>query len=152
MVESISEDSRIARAAQAEGFEEKKPSTPKGLIIGLALLAMVFVGLLGAAIFLLIQPGAPTETIRDVVIIIAAFEFMIIGLAMVILIVQLARLVNLLQNEVRPILDSASDAAYTLRGTARFLSANLVAPVVKVNSAMAALRRGFDLLNFGRRK
>jgi len=150
MVDSSSEDNRITRAAQAEGSEEK--ATSKGLIIGLALLALVFIGGLGAAIFFLIQPGAPTETIRDLVIIIAAFEFMIIGLAMVILIVQLARLVNLLQNEVRPILDSASEAVYTLRGTARFLGANLVAPVVKMNSAMAALRRGFDLLNFGRRK
>lgn len=152
MADSISEDNRISRAAQAEGFEEKKPSTSKGFIIGLAVLGLLFVSLLGAAIYFLIQPGAPTETIRDVVIIIAAFEFMIIGLALVILVVQLARLVNLLQNEVRPILDSASDAVYTLRGTARFLSANLVAPVVKVNSAMAALRRGFDLLNFSRRK
>jgi hypothetical protein len=145
-------DDRIARAAQAEGFEEKAPATSKGLVIGLALLAFVLLVSLGAGIYFLMQPGAPTETIRDVVIIVVAFEFMIIGLALVLLIVQLARLVNLLQNEVRPIIDSASDAANTLRGTARFLSENLVSPVIKVNSAMAALRRGLDLLNFSRRK
>lgn len=145
-------DYRIASAAQAEGFEEKRPATSKGLVVGLALLALVFVGLLGTGIYFLMQPGAPTGTIRDVVIIVVAFEFMIIGLALVLLIVQLARLVNLLQNELRPIIDSASDAANTLRGTARFLSENLVSPVIKVNSAMAALRRGLGLLNLSRRK
>lgn len=138
------------RIAQAELPGNNAPS--KGLIIGLVVLALLLVVGLGAAIYFLLQPGAPTETIRDVVIIVVAFEFMVIGLALVILLVQLARLVNLLQNEVRPIIDSASEAANTLRGTARFLSANLVAPVVKVNAAMAAARRALDMFNFGRRR
>jgi hypothetical protein len=124
----------------------------KGLIIGLAALAVLFVAALGIAVYYLLQPGAPTETIRDVVIILVAFEFMVIGLALVILLVQLARLVNLLQNEVRPIIDSANEAANTLRGTARFLSDNLVEPVVKVNAGLAAARRALDMLNFGRRR
>lgn len=152
MAEPFSDDSTITRAVQAEGFEEQAPRPSKGLVFALAALALVLVALIGLGIYFLIQPGAPTETIRDVVIVIVAFEFMVIGLALVILIIQLARLVNLLQNELRPIIDSASEAANTLRGTARFLSQNLVSPVIKVNSAMAALRRGLDLLNFGRRK
>lgn len=140
-----------------DGYEraelEKSSAAPsKGLIIGLVLLVVVLILGLGAGVFFLVQPGAPTETIRDVVIIVVAFEFMVIGLALVVLIVQLARLVNLLQNEVRPIIDSASEAARTLRGTARFLSDNLVAPVVKVNAAMAAARRALDMFNFGRRR
>ena len=94
------------------------------------------------------QPGAPTETLRDIFIILVAFEFMIIGIALVVLVIQLARLVNLLNNEVRPILDSANEAANTMRGTARFLSDKLVNPVVKVNAGMAAVRRALDLLKF----
>ncbi|UYN91230.1 MAG: hypothetical protein KIT70_07665 [Anaerolineales bacterium] len=130
-----------------------EPAGPsKGLLIGLGLLAVLFIGALAAAVYFLLQPGAPTETIRDIVIILVAFEFMIIGLALVILLFQLAQLLNLLQNEVRPIIDSASEAANTLRGTARFLSDNLVEPVVKVNAGLAAARRALDMLNFGRRK
>ena len=94
------------------------------------------------------QPGAPTETLRDIFIILVAFEFMIIGIALVVLVIQLARLVNLLNNEVRPILDSANEAANTMRGTARFLSDKLVNSVVKVNAGMAAARRALDLLKF----
>lgn len=139
------------RYARAE-LESGSASPSKGLIVGLVLLGVVLILGLGAGVFFLLQPGAPTETIRDVVIIVVAFEFMVIGLALVILIVQFARLVNLLQNEVRPIIDSAGEAARTLRGTARFLSDNLVAPVVKVNAAMAAARRALDMFNFGRRR
>jgi hypothetical protein len=135
-----------------EQFDRETTAPSKGMIIGLAVLALVFVVALGAAVYFLLQPGAPTETIRDIVIILVAFEFMVIGLALVILLVQLARLVNLLQNEVRPIIDSANEAANTLRGTARFLSDNLVEPVVKVNAGLAAARRALDMLNFGRRR
>jgi len=63
-----------------------EPAGPsKGLLIGLGLLAVLFIGALAAAVYFLLQPGAPTETIRDIVIILVAFEFMIIGLALVIL-------------------------------------------------------------------
>lgn len=122
----------------------------------LAIVAVVLgVLLLAAAIWAvwaMLQPGAPTETIRDIFIIVLALEFMLIGMALVVLVVQLAKLVNLLQNEVRPILESTSEAANTLRGTARFLSDNLTGPVVKANAAIAAIRRAANLLNFGRRQ
>lgn len=147
----MDDDQRIAMAAKTEGYGEKG-SPSKGIVIVLILLLVVIVGLLGAGIYFLSQPGAPTETIRDVIVIIVAFEFMIVGLAALILLVQLARLVNLIQNELRPIIDSASEAANTLRGTAQFLSKNLVSPVINVNSAMAAVRKGLELLNFRRRK
>lgn len=135
-----------------EAYDGEATGPSKGLVVGLGVLAVLFIGALVAAVYFLLQPGAPTETIRDIVIILVAFEFMIIGLALVILLFQLAQLLNLLQNEVRPIIDSASEAANTLRGTARFLSDNLVEPVVKVNAGLAAARRALDMLNFGRRK
>ena len=122
------------------------------LIAGLVILGIVLLGGGIFAIIYLLQPGAPTELLRDIFIIVLALEFMVIGLALVILLVQLARLINLLQNEVRPILRSTSQAANTLRGTASFLSQNLVGPVMKVNSTIAALRRAADMLNFGRKK
>jgi hypothetical protein len=117
------------------------------IVVGLAILAGGIY-----AIGYLLQNEAQTETLRDIFIIVLALEFMVIGLALVILLVQLAKLINLLQNEVRPILQSTSQAANTLRGTASFLSQNLVGPVMKVNSTIAAVRRAADMLNFGRRK
>jgi hypothetical protein len=56
-------------------------------------------------------------------------------------------LINLVQNEVKPILQSTSETVNTLKGTTTFLSQNLVAPVIKLNGYMAGMKRLFDLLN-----
>jgi hypothetical protein len=121
----------------------------------LAIGALVFLAIAAgvvAAVVAMVRHPAETETIRDVFIILMAFESLVVGLALVILIVQLARLTSLLQNEVKPILESTNETINTLRGTTHFLSNNLVEPVVKVNSSMAAVRRVLELLRFGRGK
>lgn len=147
----LSEVDRIERTARAEGFDPKPKKSSRGPGIFIAILAILLLIGAVAAVLWLLQPDAPTETLRDVFIILVAFEFMLIGIALVILIIQLAQLINLLNNEVRPILDSASEAANTMRGTARFLSDKLVNPVVKVNAGAAAVRRALELLRFWRR-
>jgi len=80
-----------------------------------------------------------------------ALESLLIGAALVVLIIQLASLINLLQNEVKPILKSTSDTVNTLRGTTEFLSENLVEPVIKLNSYLAGLRKVIDLLGIIRK-
>lgn len=108
--------------------------------------AVVILALLGVAIYLLLQPGTPTDRIRDVFIIVVALESLVIGVALVVLIVQLASLINLLQNEVRPILKATSDTVNNLRGTAEFLGENVVEPVVKLNGYLAGLYRMLELM------
>jgi hypothetical protein len=79
-----------------------------------------------------------------------ALEFLVVGVALIILMVQLATLINLLNNEIRPILTATNETANTLRGTAVFLSDNLVQPVLKFNEYLAALRKLLDLLHLVR--
>ena len=112
------------------------------LIIGV----VVFLVLLGVAIYFLLQPGTPTDRIRDVFIIIVALESLVIGVALIVLVVQLASLINLLQNEVRPILSTTSETINTLRGTVEFLGENAVEPVIKLNGYLAAMTRVIELL------
>jgi amino acid permease len=100
-----------------------------------------------ALVYYLLLDTTPTDKWRDILIIFMALEFLVIGFTMVILIVQLATLINLIQNELKPILDSTNETVNTLRGTATFLSDNLVEPVVKVNSYLAAFKRLFDILS-----
>lgn len=119
------------------------------IIAGALVLVLLLAGVVLLASVLVSNP-AQTETIRDVVIIFMALEFLFVGLAMIVLIVQLARLTALIQNEVRPILDSTNETVSTLRGTTTFLSEHLVSPVVRANSSMAAVRRAIDLLRVGR--
>lgn len=108
--------------------------------------AVVILLLLGLAIFYLLQPATPTDRIRDVFIIVVALESLVIGAALIILIIQLASLINLLQNEVRPILKSTSETVNTLRGTAEFLGENMVEPVIKLNGYLAGMNRVIELM------
>ena len=108
---------------------------------------VVLLVLLGIAmIWFLLQPTTPTNKIRDVFIIIVAIESGVIGVALVVLIVQLAALINLLQNEVKPILLATNETVNTLRGTTEFLSENMVEPVIKLNGYLAGLYRMLELL------
>jgi hypothetical protein len=114
------------------------------LLGGVFILALI-VGVV-LAVFSMVRNPVQTETIRDIVIIFMAVEALIIGLVLILLIVQIARLTDLLRNEIKPILDSTNETLGTLRGTTRFLSDNLVKPIVKVNSSMAAVRRAIDMV------
>lgn len=113
-----------------------------GVIIG-AVIILAF--LIGSVIYLL-QPASPTDKIRDIFIILVAFESFVIGVALVVLIIQLANLINLLQNEVRPILKATTDTVNNLRGTAEFLGENVVEPVIKLNGYLAGLYRMLELM------
>lgn len=108
--------------------------------------AVILLVLLGTAIYFLLQPGTPTDRIRDVFIIVVALETLVIGAALIVLIVQLASLINLLQNEVRPILHATSETVHTLRGTAEFLGESVIEPVVKLNGYLAGLNRMLELM------
>lgn len=108
------------------------------IIVGIIVLTLVVL----ATIFLVNPDNSQTtEQIRDVFIIFMALESLIIGVALVVLIVQLSTLINLLQNEIRPIIDSTNETVNTLKGTAKFISNNLSEPVIKVNQVMAMLKQ-----------
>ncbi len=120
------------------GIDESPSSGSKiGLIIG----AVLILGLIITGLVFLLQPGTDTARVRDIFIIFMALEFLMIGIVMIVLIVQIARLTLLLQNEIKPILDSTNQTANTLKGTAAFLSEHLVEPVFKLNQYLAGLNR-----------
>jgi len=128
----------------------------KRSMIGIAISVSVILVLTIVFFVFLLAPGLSTaETvarIRDVFIIVMAFESLLIGGVLVILIIQIARLTNLLQNEIKPILDSTNQTVSTLRGTTQFLSDNLSEPVIKLNEYIAALQKMVELLGLGKRK
>jgi hypothetical protein len=119
-------------------------------IVGIVLLVIIILGLLVTGLVFLISPGLTSiETVsrlRDIFIIMMALESLLIGLVLTILIIQIARLTNLLENEVKPILDSTNETISNLRGTTKFLSDNLVEPVIKLNEILAVFQRVTDIL------
>ncbi len=117
-----------------------------GGVVGLVALIAALV----LAVSAMVRNPQGTETIRDIVIIFVAAETLIIGVALILLLVQLARLTALLQNEIRPLLESTNETVASLRGTSEFLSQKMVAPVIKANSSVAAVRRAIGLFRAGR--
>ena len=120
----------------------------------IALIAILLGAALGAGLYFLLTPSTDASTvsrIRDVFIIIMALESLLIGVVLIILILQIAQLTNLIQHEIKPILDSTNETISTLRGTSEFLSNNLAEPVIKLNEYVAAFQRLFEVLGIGRR-
>jgi len=70
----------------------------------------------------------------------------IVSVSLVILLIQVSLLVNLLNNEIRPVLANLIDSVNDLKGTTAFLSENLVEPVIKLNEYLAGLKRLMDIL------
>ena len=144
-------------------MEETKPSSPPALptsqdvdketerrnrkiTIYATIFAVAFLGLLILAIYGLTRDAGVTENIRDIFIIFMALISIVIGAALVVLIIQIASLINLLNNEIKPILDATNETIATLRGTTEFLSENLVQPVVKLNSYLAGLTKMLEMI------
>ncbi len=125
-------------------------------IVGIVLLIIIILGALITGIVFLVSPGLTSidtvSRLRDIFIILMALESLLIGLALTILIVQIARLTNLLENEVKPILDSTNETISTLRGTTRFLSDNLVEPVIRLNEILAVFQRVTDIFKLTRKR
>jgi len=131
----------LEEAAQREA--ERRQRT---IVITAVIFLIVLIAGIVAAVIGLLQPNTPTEKIRDIFIIFMALESLLIGVALIILIVQFASLINLLQNEVRPILDATNETVNHLRGTAEFLGENVVEPVIKLNGYLAGMQRMLELL------
>jgi hypothetical protein len=115
-----------------------------------AILVILLVAV-GIGLFLLSRNEAMTSTARDIFLILLALEFMVVGVAVIVLAVQIARLTLLLEMEIRPMLENANDTLDTLRGTTLFLSESIVEPVVKLQSSLAAIQRVLEVLGLLRK-
>lgn len=109
-----------------------------GVIIGLILLIFI-IGLLLALFTDADQTAARVQIVRDIFIIILALQGILIVVALAVLILQVARLVNLLQNEIMPILRNTQDTVNAAKGTVEFVGKNVAEPVLALNGFMAGI-------------
>ena len=142
---------------QAPAVVELSPAELRArrlLITGLVVAGLLLVGLVTLLVFLSIDayqaaytgagpsPGSVVVgVLRDAAIIFVAFETLIIGLLLIILMLQVQSLVVLLRDEIKPMLEAANDTLATVRGTTQFVSHNVVSPVVKWSGYLAGVRR-----------
>lgn len=108
-----------------------------GALIGLIVLLFVI-----ALVLTLVTQGdfaAIVRVIRDLVIIFLALEGILIIMSVAILALQVARLVNLLQNEVKPILENAQETVKTAQGTVEFVGDNFAEPVIRASGFLTGM-------------
>ncbi len=124
-------------------------------LIGAAVIvALLLIGLIALMVYLSISayqaatagaapsPGSVVVgLLRDAAIIFVAFETLIIGLLLIVLMLQLQSLIVLLRDEIKPMLKAANETVTTVRGTTEFVSHNVVSPVMKWSSSIAGARR-----------
>ena len=130
-------------------MESKEKTSQKKILTILAVIAILLLAGMVTGIVFLSRSGAEvTSQVRDIFIIILALESFLIGAAMIILIVQLALLSNLLQNEIKPILTSTKVTVQTVKGTSKFISEKAVSPIVTIGGLLAGGRKLFEIIGF----
>lgn len=102
---------------------------------------ILVLGLLITAIVLMAKFPEATTVIRDIAIVFVAVETFLIGIAALVLIVEIQTLTKVLREEIQPLLRSVNDTAATVRGTTEFMSENLVSPVIRVAGFTAGVRK-----------
>jgi uncharacterized membrane protein len=124
------------------------------LTIGLAVAGTLLIGLVVLLTLLSINAYQAAQTgaapspgsvvvglLRDAAIIFVAFETLVIGLLLIILMLQVQALTVLLREEIKPMLEAANETMSTVRGTAQFVSQNVTSPVMKWSGYVAGLQR-----------
>jgi len=103
-------------------------------------IVLIFLLSVGLAIFADSIYWAPRfQIIRDSFLVIMTLEIIMIIVAIAALIIQIARLVNLLQSETKPVLDNAQETLNTAKTTTQFVGRNLAEPIIKFQSFLAGL-------------
>jgi MFS family permease len=142
---NMTEHTQAVVTPEEEATERAALRRQRWMLAGIIFFGLLLIaGIVIAIIALTSHPDAASNW-RDIFIIFMAVESLIVGVAVIVLLLQVASLINLLQNEIKPILYSTSETVNTLRGTTEFLSENMVEPVIKLNSSIAGLRRFFEL-------
>lgn len=113
-----------------------------GVVVALVLLGLLVWGILWAAR----NHPASVEAIRDIAIIALALQACLFGLVMVIMLVMIVRLVNMLEFEIKPILEKTNETVGMVRGTTTFVGENVVKPVTRATAYAVGVRKGLQVL------
>jgi len=131
----------------SENKTNKKPLISK-LYVALGIIALlVIVGLLiWGVIWLAKTQAGAIEAVRDIFIIGLSLTSCVFGLVLIMMLVMIIRLVNMIEFEIKPILEKTNETVGMVRGTTVFVSKNVVTPVTKASSFVAGIRRGLKTL------
>jgi membrane protein implicated in regulation of membrane protease activity len=127
----------------------------RNILIGLVVaIALLVIGLILIAVYLVLNANATAhavEVVRDLFIIVLALTMILILAAVTVLIIQIARFVNLMTNEAKPLITTTQDTINTVRGTAEFVSRHVTEPIVKTSGALGGVAKVVSDVDFLRK-
>ena len=111
-------------------------------IAAVGMIVFIVVVFVIGLIFILTDPAGwqpRVAVIRDLALIIVSVQSVIIVTGLAVMLVQLARFINLLGSEVKPITRDAREALKSVRTTADFTRKNVAAPLIQTQTFFAGL-------------
>src|SRR5262245_31711983 len=104
-----------------ESQSDQSPTNNARVMVAVGLVLMIVGLVIVGAVMLAInaKTAAPSvRVVRDLLVILLSLEVVIVGAAFTIFLLQLARLINLVRNEVEPLVEAVTETVNTVRGTA----------------------------------
>ena len=150
--EIINQPINAGSYSQTSYTPPSEPLVPtRYLVIGGIVTILMMALFIGFVIWAARYHADTVQALRDIFIIALALESCIFGIALMILLVMVIRLVNMLEFEIKPILERTNETIGMVRGTTVFMSENVVKPMTTASSYAAGIRRGMRTL-FGNPK
>jgi hypothetical protein len=128
--------------SEVESLEARTPMDPRGkkMIVVVSIAVVVIVALLvGVGFFLYPRPQVITF-LRDIAIIVLAFETLMVIFLLGVMTVLLIYVILTLEREIKPVINATSETVYTVRGTTTFVSDTVVSPIMKAASIFGAVK------------
>jgi cytochrome c biogenesis protein CcdA len=125
----------------------RKPLIRNIYVVAGVVVLLVLAGLIIWGVIWLAQSQREAiEAVRDIFIIALTLISCAFGIVLMMLLIMVIRLVNMLEFEIKPILEKTNETVGMVRGTTGFVSRNVVKPVTTASSYFAGIRRGFKAL------
>ncbi|MBP7998988.1 MAG: hypothetical protein KA314_06455 [Chloroflexi bacterium] len=126
--------------------EQEKLVPTLYVVLGVLGVVLVIGLLIALVIWLASSFPDELEAIRDIFIIMLALSSCGVLIVGILAVLMLVRLINMLEFEIKPILEKTNETISTVQGTTRFVSQNVVKPTITISGYAAALSRGLRTL------
>lgn len=87
-----------------------------------------------------------SATVRDIAIILVAIEILIMNGLLIVLVWQVWRLIKMVSAELKPVIKDGQETVGTVKGSAEFVSASFISPLISASSRLAGLRRSAQVM------
>jgi len=128
--------------SEVKSQEARTPMDPRAKrMIAIVIIAFVVIvlALLVAGYFLYLSPEM-TTFLRDIAVIVLAFETLLVIFFLGVVTVLLIYVILTLEREIKPVLNATSETVHTVRGTTTFVSDTVVSPIMRAASIFGAVK------------